>query len=314
MKTKIFEKLLLIFFDSIIILISFIGAYFLRLGTFHHSQFLFGPYLQMAMIMIPIWILLLSYEGRYSLKEKNMNEEFRILFFASLASVLLFPLIFYFKNELFFSRGILAILLFLACIFLFGLSILQKKISQFQSKNNTSISRMLVIGANRSAENIIKNLIENFSYHKPVAILTPYGSKKKNLSGVPILGKLDALEKIFIEYQINEIFLCEGVEHSQNLDSFCKNKGIPLRTSLETLGIYNQDIQSENIGNATFLTIYQSPLFGWGQFFKRIFDIGIASIGIIIFAPYFFVNRKYLTTKKFKNGVDSTFFRYIFKK
>ncbi len=316
MRSKIINKLFLLLFDTVVIFIAFISAYFFRLGTFFHSEFIFSEYIEISFLMIPLWIIFLAYQGRYCLTEKTFFEKFNIILIGSLLGSLLFPLIFYFKNEVFFSRGIIVILFFIAVTLLFSLSYVEKKISEYQAKHNIQMSRMLVIGANKNAEAIIEKLIKNFSHHKPVAILTPYGSKKSHISEVPILGKLDALEKIFLSENIDEIFLCEGIEHSENLSSFCRNKGIPLRTSFETLGISPQQTQAENIEGTVFLSIYQSPLFGWGQFYKRIFDIIISSIGLLIFSPYFFIYRKNLTTEKFQNGIEesSTFNGYVFEK
>ena len=314
MRSKILHKLFLLVLDGLCIGFAFIGAYYFRLGTFSHSEFIFSEYFQMGILMIPIWLFFLAYQGRYSLREQSFFEKFNTVVSASLLGALLFPLLFYFTNEVFFSRGIIVILFFLGSFFLLSLSLIERKISEYQAKNNIHMSRMLVIGANRNAEIIIKKLIQNFSHHKPVAILTPYGSKKKEISGVKVFGKLDALEKIFISEKINEIFLCEGIEHSENLASFCRNKGIPLRTSFETLGISPQQSQAENIEGTVFLSIYQSPLFGWGQFYKRMFDVVLSVIGLVIFSPYFFLHRKNLTTQKFKNGIgeDETFDGYVF--
>lgn len=314
MREKIIEKLLLLFFDSLVILGAFASAYFFRLGTFSHSEFLFFPYITMGLGMIPFWILFLLYEGRYSLKEKTFFQELKIILFSSLSASLLFPLIFYFTNERFFSRGIIVLLFVFGSFFLLLTYLIEKKISQYRAKHNHSLSKMLIIGSNRSAENIIHTLLETNSHYKPVAILSPYGSKRKEICNVPILGKLDALEKTFFSQEIDEIFLCEGIEHSENLSSFCRNQGIPLRASFETLGIALEQTKAETIEGITFLTIQQSPLFGWGQFFKRAFDMTIALLGLILFAPYFLIHRKELTTQKFQNGKKSTINGYVFQK
>ncbi len=300
--------------DAVMIFLAFVGAYYFRLGTFSHSEFLFSDYISMGLMTIPLWLLILAYQGRYTLFEKSLSENFRIAMISSLLASLIFPMMFYFTNERFFSRGIIFLLFFLGTALLFFLSYLSRKYSQYQALHNHNISKMLVIGANKSAEKIITNLIENASYHKPVAVLTPYGSKKKEFSGVPVLGKLDALEKIFLEKEIDEIFLCEGIEHSENLASFCRNKGIPLRTSFETLGISHEQTAAEDIEGTTFLSIYQSPLFGWGQFYKRVFDLVFASFGLILFVPYFALHWKNLTQKNFQNGIaeDAVFSGYVF--
>ncbi len=314
MKFRIYQKLLLLCIDTFALFASFSLAYLVRLGTFTHSKFLFEPYIKMAGIMIIFWILLLIIAGRYSLKEKSLWKEFSILFISSLSASALFPLLFYFKQDLFFSRGIIILLFLFSTVLLFCTSFLFKKYTKYQASKNIGISRMLVIGAGKNAEKIITNLLQTNSIHKPVAILTPYGSKKKEISGVKIFGKLDSLERIFIQENIQELFLCEAVEHSENLASFCQNKGVILRTSLETIGINHSQIDTETIGETTFLTLQQSPLFGWGQFLKRLFDILIASVILFITSPVllfiFVFKNKNIKKIEFAQGTQSTFLGY----
>lgn len=314
MRNRIIETLFLMFIDTIIIIIAFILAYYFRLGTFDHGAFLFFPYIQMAFITLPIWILLLVFSGRYSLKEQTLRQHFQHVIFASLSSALLFPLLFYFQNEQFFSRGIILLIFFVGTILLFSNSYFLVKVSQWKASKNLGISRMLVIGAGRSAQKIITHLIQSNSRHKPVAVLTPYGSRVKEVEGVKVLGKLDALERVFEEYNIDEIFLCEAVEHSENLASFCRNKGVVLRTSLATLGVEHHKIDAELIGSTLFLTLQQSPLFGWGQFFKRLFDIIISFTGLIIFSPYILFNWKHKKTITIMNGTEESFSAFMFEK
>ncbi len=314
MKFRIYQKLILLIIDIIALYISFIFAYLVRLGTFLHSKFLFEPYIQMASFMIFIWIFLLILSGRYSVKEKNLFNEFKIIFLTSLSSSALFPLLFYFKQDLFFSRGIIILLFLFSVFFLFSISFAYKKYTEYFASRNIGISRMLVIGAGKNAEKIITNLLKVNSIHKPVAILTPYGSKKKEILGIRIFGKLDSLERIFIQENIQELFLCEAIEHSENLASFCQNKGVVLRTSLETIGINHSQIETDIIGNTTFLTLQQSSLFGWGQFLKRLFDIIISSCILIFSSPYIvyllLFNKNIFKKIEFSNGVETSFLGY----
>ncbi len=314
MKIRIYQKLFLLLIDTCALFASFSLAYLVRLGTFSHSKFLFEPYIQMGALMIIFWIFLLMISGRYSLKEKSLWNEFTIIFISSLSASALFPLLFYFKQDLFFSRGIIILLFIFSIFLLYGISFVFKKYTKYQASKNIGISRMLVIGAGKNAENIITNLLHCNSIHKPVAILTPYGSKKKEIAGVKIFGKLDSLERIFIQENIQELFLCEAVEHSENLASFCQNKGVVLRTSLETIGINHSQIETETIGNTTFLTLQQSPLFGWGQLIKRLFDILISSTILCITSPILFFlflfQNNTITKREYVNGTQSTFWGY----
>lgn len=314
MRIRIVEKLWQIFFDSLGVLAAFIGAYFFRLGTFFHGEFLFLPYITMALFLIPFWLFLLAFAGRYSIREKSIWEEFRIIFITALSASLLFPLLFYFTNERFFSRGIIILLFALSVVLLTCITLLQRYFIQKKVEKNVGIFRMLIIGTDQNSQRVIESLLKTVSYHKPVALLSPYGTKKKSICGIKVFGKLDSLERVFESEKIDEIFLCEGIEHSENLASFCRNKGIRLKTSLDTMGISHHQILAENISGNTFLTLHQSPLFGWGQFFKRGFDFTIAISILFFFFPYILWNRRYIQNIQYQNGLNSSFSAYVFEK
>jgi hypothetical protein len=314
MRFKIIELLILMFFDVLFIISAFVFSYLIRLGTFNHSLFPFLEYIEMALLIVPIWWGLLFLSGRYSLKEQSLFIHLKHIIFASLSSSLLFPLLFYFTNDQFFSRGIVFLIFILGVLFLFSESIFIYFLNKWKTKNNIGLSNMLVIGSGRNAKKIIKKLLLSCTAHKPVAILSPYGSKEKYIHSIPIVGKLNELESTFIKYNIKEVFLCEAIEHSENLISFCRNKGIILRTSLDTLGITSKSLEAENIGGVIFLTIQQSPLFGWGQFFKRLFDFLISIIVLTLTFPYFLINKKYLTYELFMKNNNETFKGLVFKK
>lgn len=304
MRIFILETILMMFIDVFAIFLSFALAYYFRLFSFSHTLFPFIDYFQMAILIVPLWIVLLVILGRYSLDEKTFLKSFWQIFFASLSSTLLFPLIFYFSNDRFFSRGII-ILLFLFSVFsLFFISFLFRKYTKVKAS-------LLIIGANKDAVRIIENLQSSHSRHIPTAIIAPYGAKKKELRGVPVVGKLDALDRVVHQYTIDEIFICEGIEHSENISSFCRNKGIPLKISIETLGMISTSIDPQEMGGTVFLTMQQSPLFGWGQFLKRIFDIIFATIGLIIFSPLWLWYRKNMKKIIFQKNTTQTFEAFV---
>ncbi len=298
MRSLLWRKLGIIFLDFWLLLLGFCLAYFVRLGTFTHGVFPFGPYFSGAVFMVPIWIFFLAIAGRYSVLEKTFFEHIRAIFLASVGASLFFPLLFYFQNELFFSRGIVFLIFLCGVFLLFVSTFFERMLQKWEVHRNKNISRLLVIGANRSAEKIIHTLLSNFSRQKPVAILAPYGSKKKEICSVPLLGKLDALERITDQYHISEVFLCEGAEHSMNILSFCETKGLPFSTSAEALGIFQKDFDAQKVGDTLFLVLQHSPLFGWGQFFKRAFDIVVSAVLIVFVSPFFAISSVYTVLKQ----------------
>jgi lipopolysaccharide/colanic/teichoic acid biosynthesis glycosyltransferase len=132
----------------------------------------------------------------------------------------------------------------------------------------------------------------------PVAILAPFGSSKTEISGVPIVGKLDALERVTQEYKVNEILLCDGSEQMLNLLAFAEGRFLGFHVSPETLGVFRENISPEMLSGKTILTLQHSPLFGWGQFWKRGFDFLLALLSLGIVSPVFLVQKVFKGSEK----------------
>jgi len=303
-RKKIWGKLLEIIITFVLIILSFTLAFYLRIGGLSSSDFTFRPFLELAFLVTPVFIFLLSWGGIFSFRQISLLEKLRIISISCLGGSMFFVLVFFFNREIFFSR-LIVLLIFLLSTFLiwffYLLLYFQDKLNWKKQKN---ISRVLIIGANKAAEKVILHFQKNISQQYPFAILAPYGCKKKDLFSVPVLGKLNALEKVVKEKNINEIIQCDGVEQSLNILNFCEGNFLNFKISPEILGAFQQNIFSENIAGKSFLSLEISPLFGWGQFFKRCFDFIISLLLLLFLSPFFIIVFLY---KKFKNPQKPVF-------
>ncbi len=292
------QKLFFFALDIFLILAAFIGAFYLRLGSFDRPDFPFRSYLENALWITPVWIFLLVWGGKYSLREKNWGDILRSASLSSLGGTMLFVLLFFFRREIFFSRAIVLLIFTLGTGFLLFSWKLEQYWERKKANEGRDIVRVLVIGANKAAEKSISLLKKNKSRHQPVAILAPFGATQKHIHNVPICGKLDALEKISEEYDIHEILLCDAEEQMMNLLLFAEGRFLGLRIAPEILGVFRENIFPESISGKTFLTLSHSPLFGWGQFWKRGSDLLCAVTLLVLLFPVFCIQKIFQGQKK----------------
>jgi len=285
------QKLFFFFLDATLLLLTFIAAYYVRIGSFYSTDFPFEPYLENALWAIPLWIFLLAWGGRYELQEKTWHEILRIISFSSLVGAMLFVLIFFFRQYILFSRLIVIYIVLLGTALGMLSYFLETRLQNWKVQNQKDTVRVLIIGVNRAAQEIISQLLQKKSRHQPVAILAPFGGHTKEIQNVPVVGKLDALERAVEKYDIHEILLCDGLEQMLNLLSFAEGKFLEFRVSPEILGVFRENISPEIIAGKTLLSLESSPLFGWGQFWKRIFDVVFSSFSILILSPVFLIQK-----------------------
>ncbi len=308
-RNKIIARLLEIIFDAGFVLLAFVLAFYVRIGAFKSTDFPFDPYFKLALFITPLFILLFIWSGLYSFSSKNLFQKLHAISFSALVGSMAFVLIFFFNREVFFSRAIVLFVFLFSTFFVWIFHALLFFYRRNKWKKGKNIHNTLIIGANRATEKVIKNL-KNKTEYFPVAILAPYGSKKKEILGIPVVGKLDALEKTVENYQIDEIIQCDAVEQSLNLIAFAEGKFLGFKIAPEVLGAFHKNIEPEKISSVSFLSLNLSPLFGWGQFFKRIFDILFSVLFLPFLLVIYLIKRpfgKVFATEKRARGFDDEF-------
>jgi len=227
---KTFEaklRFVLTILDFGVVLGAFVLAYRLRLGTFAHTVFPFMDYLQVAGVASLVWIAVLIGFRVYALGRKLLcGFTISRLILANVVGVAFFVLLFFFWKYEFYSRWLIVYIFALATLFILFTHFLAGVARGLLVRRGIGLTRILVIGTNRPAEKIITHLINSNSSYRPVAILDAYGSSKKEIAGVPVLGKLNRLEAVVVQKEIEILIQADNIEHALNLTAFCQEKGL----------------------------------------------------------------------------------------
>jgi len=311
-KALILQRLLEMLADALLVLAAFLLAYFARIGQFTSTDFPFAPYFELALWFVPVFLGLLMWFGMYALREKGYGELLRICINVALIGALLFPLIFFFKREIFFSRLIPVYIWLFAVLLLFGFHAGLRLLADARHRRGSGALRTLVIGNGRAAADVIRRLRQTGSRLQPVAILAPYGGGAKVIEGAPVVGKLDALERTVENERIEAIVQTEAGEQTLNLLTFAEGKYLEYLLAPEVLGAFRQNLVPAQVAGRSFLRHRISPLFGWGQLWKRMLDIIVATVVLLLGSPLF-AGRK-IGTRLMATGPDAAvFWKYEFK-
>lgn len=255
-KELIYLKVLQIVVDALLILGGFALAYFLRIGFIFSNDFPFEKYILIAALTTPLSLVFMFFIRAYKLSQQILSwRHLQRLTFVALESVFVFMLIYYFSYREFFSRLILvyAFVLILASTFLWHL--LFRWILKKASDKEMGVYRTLIIGSNRPAEAIVKLLVDEKSHIKPVAVINAHGGSKKDLHGVPIVGKMNLFEKTIAEKDIDIILQIDHLEQSLNIINYALSNNIKYLMPPELLGIFQGQQMVEEIENLPFLKV-----------------------------------------------------------
>lgn len=235
---------------------AYAAAYFLRVGFILSSDFPLDLYLQTVAIVSPLWVLTLAQLGVFRLlrvqaSAKNLSH---ILFTCVLGSAI-FTLAYYFLHDRFFSR----LLLVYAGIFNLVLTIIwHLAFDQWQRRilrKNPPSYPVLFVGITRETEKLIALLEDKQSPLKPIAILEARGTSQKEIHGVPVYGKLNALEEVINTKKPTHLIQCSNLEHTVNLMSVCRQHGMTYMLLPSVLGVVGGDTEALSIEGSPMITM-----------------------------------------------------------
>ena len=308
----LWEKIAQMAADLLLVLAAFVAAYFVRVGFVFSSVFPFEPFFWRAAAIAPFFVAAFALGGLYSLAENSTGQKLRITAFASLAGSTAFVLLFFFRGEQLFSRALVLMIFVLASALPFAFhAAFDACLRAARRRGEGGALPTLMIGNGRAALRAVAALKTSGSVFCPVAALSPHGGGEKDLHGVPVLGKLNALEDTCDQHRIGAIALCAAPEHRLNLSLFARSRGLEFLVSPEILSTAGVQDAPYLAGGAVFLRARPSPLFGWGQLAKRAFDACLGAIGAALCLPLLFLFGT-KTTPTARNVGDQTFQRLGF--
>ncbi len=232
--------------DVILFLASYALAYFTRVGWYFSSTFPFDQYMLVALMVVPVWLAILVSTRTFALMRNQMSlRAFSYVLYGNTVALALFTLAYFFLYGLFFSRLLLVEAFLFSTLILWAWHVLMDSVRRNALRRSPPAFPTLVIGATREAASVIKMLQSGKSPLVPVGILDSTGSKEKHLHDVPVIGKLDKLEKTLNEKGITHLIQTSDLEHTINLLSACRKKGITYILLPSVLGIVERDERVE---------------------------------------------------------------------
>ncbi len=291
-----FFKSLFFISDLLIISLAWILSYFLRFYTSLIRAPLLGtpPFLTYIEFLLPLWVIW----GLVS-KKINLYQPRRIEYFfkefldigkgVTLTSFILIATIYLFKRFE-FSR--------LAFFYFWVISFLGLTSTKYFARKTLRILRArgynqrfaLIAGAGKLGQKILEKIelypelgIEVIGYL--TRKVEEVGEKIKN---VPILGVYEDLDKILGEKKVDVFFIALPINEYDCLENLIEKlrghladiKVVP--GAYEFLGLRGG---IDELDDLPILSLQSSPLYGWNSIFKRIFDLTLGSLILVITSP-----------------------------
>jgi exopolysaccharide biosynthesis polyprenyl glycosylphosphotransferase len=278
--------------DFFCLLLAFVGAYLLRV-TYGNRPIIVPvrarTYLAYCLVIIPILLSIFALIGLYnrSTYEKRFSELGR-LFMGSFIGFLLITGLAYFSNKPIFPAKMVPIFGFL---FTFVLLLVFRSTARFIRRlmfaYGKGISNVLLVGNAESTTELI-NWLSNprISGYKILGVVSDSSHTYRD---VPHFATFDDAVKRLHTSQIHSIMQTElfsDTAKNNEILTYAQTNHIAYRFIPGNTELFVGNIDVELFqASIPMIAVHQTALVGWGRIVKRLFDLVVASLLLIILSP-----------------------------
>lgn len=271
--------------DYFNLILAAIVAYILRYQPFTQKirpvvfDLPFSDYISIALPIAIGWIVIFVISGLYTVGGfKSLREELARVFVACSAGLALVLAVMVFTRFLFDSRFIILTSWILAFIFVsFGRIILQI-IKKQSYKLGIGVHRLALIGDSKIAQ----LLNDEFTSRPTLGYRVVYRAEEFSdtvQSELFELKKKDGIDEL-IQIRPN---MCG--QRTIDLINFAEENHFDFKYTADLLGAHLINLEVSTYAGLPIIEVKRTPLDGWGRIHKRIFDIIVSLILIILFSP-----------------------------
>lgn len=285
----------LIISDSLVILFSWIAAYYLR---FHSGWIpLFNgipPVEQYQELLIPVLILfLINFKviGLYQpLRGKSPWVDYYNIIKANTISVLILSAILFFYRDESYSRVVVGIFWLTATFLLVVSHMLIRNVLMMIRRRGRNLRCVLIAGAGELGREVAERIdLHPEMGFKIVGFLTTQKKKVGTwISGYPVLGLLDDVSKFIKSHEVDKLFITLPMKSQDHFERVLFNLGeesVDIKVVPDLLQYMSLSGGVDNFDGLPIVNLTESPLYGWNIVFKRATDIAISFLAIVLTSP-----------------------------
>ncbi|MEK9180819.1 MAG: sugar transferase [Patescibacteria group bacterium] len=286
-KFELAFNVLAVFLDAIMIYLAGFIAYFFR----YRLQSLFPQYPIMfdlsfaqfsknILIAIPFLLAILSAYGLYKVLSTDSFWKISAKIFASISTgLMMFVAIYFFDAQIFPSRLIVLMSWLYAIVLVSFGRLTIMAIQGIFLKRGIGLHKLALIVDPQNDFNLIKEISSRPELGYKIVKILPGGGE--------LTGELDQIRK---EEGIDEIIQANfKLDRKLNAEvlKFTHDYGIKFTYVPDIIGAQSINIATAEIAGIPVIHLKNTPLEGWGKVVKRVTDIFISLVAIILASPLF---------------------------
>ncbi len=293
------EKLRL---NRVLLVLVDLTATYAALGLAYHLRFTlevvpitkglppFGPYLALFPIVTLIWPVVFYFRGllRGTPQRSRVEEAFSIIVAVVFAVLVLIGGLGFYR-EFTFSRLVLGFFAVLDIILVvLGRMIFWRVMAVVWSSWNRQ--RVLIAGAGDLGRMVAEKLIRQREMGLDVVgfLDDDPGKAQARFQGAPVLGGLDALEKVTEARAVDVLYIALPLSSQHKVVRLLKRAEsllLGVRVVPDLVQYYVLRAGVEDLDGIPVINLNHIPLAGWNTFAKRLVDVTFSAIGLVVAGP-----------------------------
>lgn len=272
--------------DFLLLILAAISAYYLRFTDWAISlkPVLFDlslmQYLALILPVAFVWLVIFAFAGLYSTDpNRKLLPDLQRVIFACSSGLSVVALYIMFTQGIFDSRFLVAASWFFAIIYIIFGRIIMRLIKRQFHKKGVANRRIAVVGHHGAAAEEITSFLR---MHKEI--------------GYEIIGRYihfndDTMQKLKHLMPDEIIFINPRAHENETLSAidFCNDNHIVFKYSADLFDTFSTNMRVNPLAGIPIVELRTTPLEGWGRILKRLFDIVMSLLVIIITSPIILV-------------------------
>lgn len=325
-RSELVFSFLLVPLDYIAIVLAGLTAYYFRYSSFLTGlrpvifNLKFEQYFNVVLLLAGFWLIIFALSGLYSIgsARKLVQEVYRVTLACSTGLMLIVILIFV-RRELFDSRFIVLAGWILAIVYVSLARAIIRGIQRMFLKHGIGTKKIVIVGASKSSDRLVSSFFEDKSLGFEVV------KRVRDFE----LGTAQELEDFLKMNGVDEVIQADpnlSKAEILRLYDFADEHHLTFKYVADLLGTKVLKTELSEFAGLPIMEVKKTPLDGWGRIIKRLFDIVVSIIFIIILSPIYilvaiaikldsrgpiFFSRRDDNSSLFRVGVGGKLFRYF---
>ncbi|MCA9752433.1 MAG: sugar transferase [Gemmatimonadetes bacterium] len=285
--------------DAVALFGGFLAGHWVRFSTGLFQgppEFLRLEHLSTLVLLLPLWIVIHGVNGLYRprVMETLLDQAAGVIKAVSLGCLVVLALGFLTRTDYFFEKR-------LVLLFAFAFTLLLELLGRFfllralwlrRIAGARRRQRIVIVGAGVEGTRFLTRVRTNGALNYEVVAFVDDDEEKVGTSvgDVKVVGVVDTLPEVVRSFQADQVFVAIpslGQEGTLAMMSRCMRAGLPVRLVSDILHLIVADTAVETIDGVPTYDIRSEGAPQLGLLIKRLFDLSVASLLMLLFFPLF---------------------------